>query len=120
MILMITMLIQRIHLWQGLLPFFVCASVGTTSSAAADPVLAFGAIARREALWLHVDAAYAGAAALCPEMRADFEGAFGGSRQVVWGGAVGGHLWHAISEEPTSRACSEVGVESNRGFLRGV
>lgn len=53
----------------GLTPIFVCASVGTTSSNAIDPLPAIGAICQREQLWLHVDAAMAGTAALCPEFR---------------------------------------------------
>jgi aromatic-L-amino-acid decarboxylase len=43
--------------------------VGTTSSTAIDPVPALAAICRREGLWLHVDAALAGSAAVCPEHR---------------------------------------------------
>ncbi len=54
---------------QGLKPFFVCATVGTTSSLAIDPVDAIGQICARHDLWLHVDAAMAGTAALCPEFR---------------------------------------------------
>ena len=53
----------------GLTPFFVCASIGTTSSNAIDPVPAIGVICQAEGLWLHVDAAMAGTAALCPELR---------------------------------------------------
>ena len=53
----------------GLLPFFVCATVGTTSSNAIDPVAEIGSICEREGLWLHVDAAMSGTAALCPEFR---------------------------------------------------
>jgi aromatic-L-amino-acid decarboxylase len=53
----------------GLLPFFVCATVGTTSSTAMDPIRAIGEICRNHNIWLHVDAAYAGSAALCPEFR---------------------------------------------------
>lgn len=58
----------------GLQPFFVCATIGTTSSLACDPLPAIGAICRREGLWLHVDAAMAGSAALLPEARAAFAG----------------------------------------------
>ncbi len=53
----------------GLVPFFVCATVGTTSSNAIDPVAKIGAICREHGLWLHVDAAMSGTAALCPEFR---------------------------------------------------
>lgn len=53
----------------GRRPFFVCATIGTTSSEAIDPVAAIGAICRERGVWLHVDAAMAGTAALCPEFR---------------------------------------------------
>lgn len=53
----------------GLRPFFVVATVGTTSSLAMDPVRAIGEICREFGLWLHVDGAMAGTAALCPEFR---------------------------------------------------
>ncbi len=58
----------------GRRPIAVVATVGTTSSTAVDPVAAAGALARREGLWLHVDAAYAGPAAVCPELRHHFAG----------------------------------------------
>ncbi|HSS95658.1 MAG TPA: pyridoxal-dependent decarboxylase [Terriglobales bacterium] len=54
---------------RGLVPFFVCGTVGTTSSNAIDPIRAIGKICRKENLWLHVDAAMSGTAALCPEFR---------------------------------------------------
>jgi len=53
----------------GLRPCCVCATVGTTSSTAIDPVAAIGQVAAAEDLWLHVDAALAGSAAILPEMR---------------------------------------------------
>ena len=53
----------------GLTPCFVCATVGTTSSNAIDPVPEVGRICREKNLWLHVDAAMSGTAALCPEFR---------------------------------------------------
>ena len=52
----------------------VVATVGTTSSTAVDPVAAIADRAEAEGVWLHVDAAYAGAAAVCPELRAPFAG----------------------------------------------
>ncbi len=53
----------------GLTPCFVCATVGTTSSNAMDPVSAIGEVCRKNNLWLHVDAAMSGTAMLCPEFR---------------------------------------------------
>ena len=53
----------------GLTPCFVSATVGTTSSNAIDPIARLGALCRQENLWLHVDGAMAGTAALCPEYR---------------------------------------------------
>jgi aromatic-L-amino-acid decarboxylase len=53
----------------GATPAFVCATVGTTGVGAVDPVRAIGEVCRRHGAWLHVDAAYAGVAAVCPEFR---------------------------------------------------
>jgi aromatic-L-amino-acid/L-tryptophan decarboxylase len=53
----------------GKVPFLVVATVGTTSSMAVDPVAAIADLTAAEGLWLHVDAAMAGIAALCPELR---------------------------------------------------
>ncbi len=58
----------------GRTPFCVAAVLGTTSSAAMDPVAAIADLCAAEGLWLHVDAAYAGAAALLPEKRPLFAG----------------------------------------------
>ena len=66
----------------GLVPFIVVATVGTTSSAAIDPVADIVEIAAPSHVWVHVDAAYAGAAAVVPELR-----------QLVNGGLLGVDSW---------------------------
>jgi aromatic-L-amino-acid/L-tryptophan decarboxylase len=59
----------------GWLPLAVVATVGTTSSTSVDPVPAIADICRRESIWLHVDAAYAGVAAMVPGRESILEGA---------------------------------------------
>ena len=58
----------------GLLPFFVSTTVGTTSCCSADNIKDIGPICDEFDVWLHVDAAYAGSAMICPELRHLFEG----------------------------------------------
>jgi len=59
----------------GLTPFCVVSTVGTTSVSSIDPVAAIQEIAEAERLWHHVDAAYAGPAAILEEYRWMLEGA---------------------------------------------
>uniref|UniRef100_A0A3B4BLX7 Histidine decarboxylase n=1 Tax=Periophthalmus magnuspinnatus TaxID=409849 RepID=A0A3B4BLX7_9GOBI len=58
----------------GLVPFMVCATLGTTGVCAFDNLSELGPICAAEELWLHVDAAYAGTAYLCPELRWSLKG----------------------------------------------
>jgi len=67
----------------GWLPFCVVATVGTTSIASIDPVPAIADVCKRESLWLHVDAAYGGAAAVSPELRWVLEGSEHGDSLVI-------------------------------------
>ncbi|XP_062201574.1 tyrosine decarboxylase 1-like [Phragmites australis] len=59
---------------RGLVPLYLCATVGTTGLGAVDPVRELGEVARRHGMWLHVDAAYAGSAAICPEFQGYLDG----------------------------------------------
>jgi aromatic-L-amino-acid decarboxylase len=54
---------------RGLVPAFVCSTVGTTGTTAVDPIPATSEIAQAEGMWHHVDAAFAGSAMICPEFR---------------------------------------------------
>jgi aromatic-L-amino-acid/L-tryptophan decarboxylase len=58
----------------GVVPCMAVATVGTTSSNAMDPVGAIGEVCARHGIWLHVDGAMSGTAAVCPEFRVVNEG----------------------------------------------
>jgi len=64
----------RWDLAAGLRPCCVAATIGTTSTTSVDPVPAIAQICKQHNIWLHIDAAYAGSAALMPEFRWAFEG----------------------------------------------
>lgn len=70
----------------------VVATVGTTSSTSVDPVLEIAERCEEAGVWLHVDAAYAGAAAVCPELRDRFRG-WERADSVV----VNPHKWLGVS-----------------------
>ncbi|XP_068611547.1 aromatic-L-amino-acid decarboxylase-like [Brachionichthys hirsutus] len=53
----------------GFIPFYFCATLGTTSSCAFDKIAELGPICNEENIWMHIDAAYAGSAFICPEFR---------------------------------------------------
>ncbi|MEU6698270.1 pyridoxal-dependent decarboxylase [Pseudonocardia sp. NPDC046786] len=62
---------------EGLVPVLVCATVGTTSTGSSDPVGDVVTVAAAHGAWVHVDAAWAGVAALCPEHRWVLDGVAG-------------------------------------------
>uniref|UniRef100_A0A095AJN9 Aromatic-L-amino-acid decarboxylase n=1 Tax=Schistosoma haematobium TaxID=6185 RepID=A0A095AJN9_SCHHA len=58
----------------GLIPFYMCATLGTTSCCSFDHLKSIGQVCRENDIWLHVDAAYAGNAFICPEFRHYLDG----------------------------------------------
>ncbi|KAL6500698.1 hypothetical protein OROHE_025495 [Orobanche hederae] len=58
----------------GLVPLFLCATIGTTSSTAVDPLGPLCDVAEEYGVWVHVDAAYAGSICICPEFRHFIDG----------------------------------------------
>ncbi|XVE48491.1 hypothetical protein DITRI_Ditri01bG0005900 [Diplodiscus trichospermus] len=58
----------------GLIPFFLCPTVGTTSTTAVDPIRPLCEVAKEHGMWVHVDGAYAGSACICPEFRHFIDG----------------------------------------------
>ncbi len=67
----------------GMRPMCAVATVGTTSTTSSDPVAAIRAITAKRNIWLHVDAAYAGPAAILPEFRSLLDPAHGADSLVV-------------------------------------
>ncbi|GAB4845595.1 hypothetical protein Ancab_038997 [Ancistrocladus abbreviatus] len=61
-------------LGEGLVPLYLCATIGTTASCAVDSLEGLGLVANYFGVWLHIDAAYAGSACICPEYRHFLDG----------------------------------------------
>ena len=80
----------------GLRPCAIVATTGTTATTAMDPIAAIAAIARREGLWLHVDAAMGGTAMLLPECRHLWTGVEGADSIVV-----NPHKWMTVAFDCT-------------------
>ena len=94
----------------GLVPTFVCAAVGTTGTTAVDPVRPVAEVARREGLWCHVDAAYAGSAMLCEEHRHHQDGL-----ELVDSYTWNPHKWMAVGFD-----CSVLHVADRRPLLEAL
>ena len=92
----------------GVVPACVVATVGTTSSTAVDPLAAVGSVCRRHGVWLHVDAAYGGTAAIVPELRHLFAGVEHADSVVV-----NPHKWMLVNFD-----CSAYFVRDRDALLR--
>ncbi len=79
----------RADLDAGVIPTMVASAVGTTSTGAIDPTREIAKIAAMHGIWLHVDAAWAGVAAVCPEHRGVLDGVAEYADSVV----VNPHKW---------------------------
>ncbi|XP_017985467.1 PREDICTED: tyrosine decarboxylase 1 isoform X2 [Theobroma cacao] len=94
----------------GLIPFFLCATVGTTSSTAVDSLLALGKIAKSNGMWFHVDAAYAGTACVCPEFRHYIDGV-----EEADSFNMNAHKWFL-----TNFDCSALWVKDRRALVQAL
>ncbi len=90
---------------RGYLPFFLCGTVGTTSTISVDSLQPISGICRRHRLWFHVDAAYAGFAAILPEMK-NTVGDFSVADSLV----VNPHKWLSSPLEVTCLFCRRRGA----------
>ncbi|TGZ61933.1 hypothetical protein CRM22_007706 [Opisthorchis felineus] len=59
---------------RGLIPFFACATIGTTGCCSFDSLASIGPVCQQHDVWLHVDGAYAGNGCICPEFRHYLDG----------------------------------------------
>ncbi|KDP26173.1 hypothetical protein JCGZ_22267 [Jatropha curcas] len=64
----------RSDIEKGLIPLFLCATIGTTATTAIDPIRPLCNVAKEYSIWVHVDAAYAGNACICPEFQHFLDG----------------------------------------------
>ncbi|XP_043217957.1 3,4-dihydroxyphenylacetaldehyde synthase 2-like [Amphibalanus amphitrite] len=78
----------------GNVPIYILATLGTTGTCAFDPLDELGAVCRQHELWLHVDAAYAGAAFVCPEFRHLLSGV-----EEVTSFSFNAHKWMLVNFE---------------------
>lgn len=76
----------------GLIPFFLSYNYGTTGVCATDDFAGIAAVCRKHGIWVHLDAAYAGATAICPEMRAPLVPAFEGADSLF----INGSKWFSL------------------------
>ena len=91
----------------GLVPAFLGSNVGTTGTAAVDPLRPLGEIARAEQMWHHVDAAYGGSAMICEEFRHHHDGL-----DLVDSYTFNPHKWLATNLE-----CSVMWVADRRPLI---
>jgi aromatic-L-amino-acid decarboxylase len=64
----------KVDISKGLTPCFLCATLGTTSTSACDPLDELGLVCQENNIWMHIDAAYVGASFLCEEFRPFMKG----------------------------------------------
>ncbi|GJM93010.1 hypothetical protein PR202_ga09522 [Eleusine coracana subsp. coracana] len=105
----------------GLVPLFLCATVGTTQTTAVAPVRELCAVAAAHGAWVHVDAAYAGAAFICPEFRHLADGV-----EAVDSFSVNAHKWLlanndccALWVKRPSLLTAALGTDHDEYILRG-
>lgn len=93
---------------QGLIPCCVVATLGTTGTCSFDNLEEIGEVCKRENIWLHIDAAYAGAAFVCPEYRHYMKGV-----ENADSFNFNPHKWFLINSD-----CSAMWFKDTRDFVR--
>ncbi|KAI3696601.1 hypothetical protein L6452_29005 [Arctium lappa] len=94
----------------GLVPFYLCLTVGTTPTTAVDPIGVLCEVAKKFNMWCHVDATYAGSACICPEFRHFLDGIEGANSF-----SFNPHKWLL-----TSLDCCCLWVKDRSEFTKGL
>ncbi|KAK1605692.1 hypothetical protein QYE76_029365 [Lolium multiflorum] len=94
----------------GLVPLFLCATVGTTQTTAVDPIGKLCAVASKHGVWVHVDAAYAGSALVCPEFGDVMEGV-----ELVDSFSMNAHKWLLANND-----CCAMWVKEPRALVAAL
>ncbi|CAF0749937.1 unnamed protein product [Didymodactylos carnosus] len=92
---------------KNLIPFFLVATLGTTATCAFDDIAGLGKVCQDENIWLHIDAAYAGSAFICPEYRYLFDGI-----EYVDSFSFNPHKWMLVNFD-----CSAMWVKDRTYFI---
>ncbi|KAF7233159.1 hypothetical protein EG68_06462 [Paragonimus skrjabini miyazakii] len=94
----------------GLIPFYVCATLGTTSCCSFDQLASVGPVCSRHEVWLHIDAAYAGNSFICPELREYMEGI-----QHAWSININPNKWLLVGYD-----CSLMWVRDHQALTSSM
>nr|XP_039269717.1 aromatic-L-amino-acid decarboxylase-like isoform X2 [Styela clava] len=97
----------KIDMENGKIPFYVCATLGTTSCVSFDDLSGIGEVCAEEDIWLHVDAAYAGCSFVCQEFRHHMKGI-----EMASSFNCSPHKWLMVNTD-----CSVLWVKNNKDLL---
>nr|QQY02466.1 tyrosine decarboxylase [Cryptocotyle lingua] len=95
---------------RGLIPFFVCATIGSTSCCSFDNLASIGPVCQQNDLWLHVDGSYAGNACICPEFRHHLDGI-----EYAWSFNINPNKWLLVGFD-----CSLMWVRDTRALTESM
>ncbi|KCV72362.1 hypothetical protein H696_01755 [Fonticula alba] len=97
---------------EGLIPFYVCGTIGTTNTVAIDDIGGLADVAEKYGIWLHVDGAYAGSALACEEFRDGLQHAALARVQSL---AINPHKWMLVNFD-----CTVFWVERKQDLLNAL
>ncbi|KIH46644.1 pyridoxal-dependent decarboxylase domain protein, partial [Ancylostoma duodenale] len=97
----------------GLIPFFVSTTLGTTSCCSFDVLSEIGPVCEENELWLHVDAAYAGSAMICPEFRHLMNGI-----EYAMSFNTNPNKWMLVNFDCSTMCCASAGLKIRQFIIK--